>query len=55
VGRLFDRVEGRVIRGLTIVDDATHEAMAIGVERAISGYSVARALRESIHAWRGYT
>ncbi len=40
---VFDRTaEGRVIKALTIVDDATHEAVAIEVERAISGYGVAR-------------
>ncbi|MCA7023501.1 IS3 family transposase [Stenotrophomonas acidaminiphila] len=40
---VFDRTaEGRVIKALTIVDDATHEAVAIDVERAISGYGVAR-------------
>lgn len=35
---VFDRTaEGRVIKCLTIVVDATHEAVAIEVERAISG------------------
>lgn len=35
---VFDRTaEGRVIKCLTVVDDATHEAVAIEVERAISG------------------
>lgn len=35
---VFDRTaEGRVIKCLTIVDDATHEAVAIEIERAISG------------------
>src|SRR5690606_15379278 len=34
---VFDRTaEGRVIKCLTIVDDATHEAVAIEVERAVS-------------------
>jgi hypothetical protein len=38
---VFDRTaEGRVIKCLTIVDDATHEAIAIEVERAISGLGV---------------
>ena len=38
---VFDRTaEGRVIKCLTIVDDATHEAVAIEVERAISGLGV---------------
>ena len=42
---VFDRTaEGRVIKCLTIVDDATHEAVAIEVERAISGHGVARVL-----------
>ncbi|HRP26786.1 MAG TPA: IS3 family transposase [Chiayiivirga sp.] len=42
---VFDRTaEGRVIKALTIVDDATHEAVAIEVERAISGHGVARVL-----------
>lgn len=36
--------EGRVLKALTIVDDATHEAVAIEVERAISGHGVARVL-----------
>ncbi len=35
---VFDRtVEGRAIKCLTIMDDATHEAVAIVPERAISG------------------
>ena len=42
---VFDRsAEGRVIKCLTIVDDATHEAVAIEVERAIFGHGVARVL-----------
>lgn len=42
---VFDRsAEGRVIKCLTIVDDATHEAVAIEVERAISGLGVTRVL-----------
>lgn len=42
---VFDRTaEGRVLKCLTIVDDATHEAVAVEVERAISGAGVARAL-----------
>ncbi|WP_430626801.1 IS3 family transposase, partial [Thiobacter aerophilum] len=36
--------DGRVIKCLTIVDDATHEAVAIEVERAISGLGVGRVL-----------
>jgi putative transposase len=42
---VFDRTaEGRVLKCLTIVDDATHEAVAVEVERAISGHGVARVL-----------
>ena len=42
---VFDRTaEGRVIKCLTIVDDATHESVAIEVERAISGHGVSRVL-----------
>jgi transposase InsO family protein len=42
---VFDRTaEGRVLKCLTIVDDATHEALAVDVERAISGHGVARVL-----------
>ena len=42
---VFDRTaEGRVVKCLTIVDDATHESVAIEVERAISGHGVSRAL-----------
>lgn len=42
---VFDRTaEGRVIKCLTIVDDATHEAVAIEVERAISGQALTRVL-----------
>ncbi len=42
---VFDRTaEGRVLKCLTIVDDATHEAVAVEVERAISGHGVARVM-----------
>jgi len=42
---VFDRTaESRVLKCLTIVDDATHEALAVDVERAISGHGVARIL-----------
>jgi hypothetical protein len=38
---VFDRTaDARVIKSLTIVDDATHESVAIEVERAISGVGV---------------
>jgi putative transposase len=42
---VFDRTgEGRVLKCLTIVDDVTHEAVAIEVERAISGLMLTRVL-----------
>ncbi len=42
---VFDRTaEGRVIKCLTIVDDATHESVAIVAERTISGYPLTRML-----------
>ena len=42
---VFDRTaDGRVLKALVIVDDATHESVAIEVERAISGHGVARVL-----------
>lgn len=42
---VFDRTaDGRVIKCLTIVDDATHEAVAIVPERAIGGYVLTRIL-----------
>jgi putative transposase len=42
---VFDRsADGRVIKCLTIVDDATHECVAIVVERAISGERLTRIL-----------
>lgn len=51
---VFDRTaEGRVIKCLTIVDDATHEAVAIEVERAISGQGVARVL-DRLAVQRGF-
>lgn len=50
---VFDRtVEGRVLKCLTIVDDATHEAVAIVPERAISGQSLTRML-ERVSLTRG--
>jgi putative transposase len=43
---VFDRTaEGRVIKCLTIVDDATHEAVAIVPERAIGGLALTRILQ----------
>ncbi len=42
---VFDRTaDGRVIKSLTIVDDATHECVAIVPERAISGQMLTRIL-----------
>jgi hypothetical protein len=42
---VFDRsADGRVIKCLTIVDDATHEAVAVVPERAISGLTLTRVL-----------
>lgn len=42
--RAMSTPDGRVIKRLTIVDDATHEAVAIETERAISGHGVVRVL-----------
>lgn len=42
---VFDRsAEGRVIKSLTIVDDATHESVAIVPEHALGGMAVTRIL-----------
>lgn len=42
---VFDRTaDGPVLKCLTIVDDATHEAVAIEVERAVSGLMLTRVL-----------
>lgn len=42
---VFDRsAEGRVIKCLTVVDDATHESVAIVPERAIGGHAMTRIL-----------
>ena len=42
---VFDRsADGRVIKCLTIVDDATHESVAVKPERAIGGLTVTRLL-----------
>ena len=42
---VFDRTaDGRVLKCLTIVDDATHEAVAIEVERGINGNALTRIL-----------
>lgn len=45
IDSVFDRTaEGRVLKCLTIVHDATHEAVAIEIERAISGIGVTRVM-----------
>ena len=42
---VFDRTaEGRTIKNLTVVDDATHEAVAIVAERAMGGNQLTRIL-----------
>lgn len=42
---VFDRTaEGRVIKNLTVVDDATHEAVAIVPVRAIDAHSRSRCI-----------
>ena len=42
---VFDRTaEGRSIKSLTVVDDATHEAVGIVPERAIGGHALTRIL-----------
>ena len=42
---VFDRTaDGRAIKSLTVVDDATHESVAIVPERAIGGYALTRIL-----------
>lgn len=47
---VFDRtLEGRVLKCLTIVDDATHEAVAIVPERALSGQALTRVLDRLKH------
>ena len=50
---VFDRtVEGRVIKCLSIVDDATHESVAIVPEPAIGGHSLTR-IPDQLRAIRG--
>ncbi len=50
---VFDRsADGRVIKCLTIVDDATHESVDIVPERAVSGQQVTRILNR-LAATRG--
>lgn len=51
---VFDRVAGgRAIKSLVIVDDATHESVAIVPQHCISGQQVVRIL-ERIGSYRGY-
>lgn len=51
---VFDRVaSGRALKCLTIVDDATHEAIAVTPEHAMGGQYVVRVL-EKLCAPRGY-
>lgn len=51
---VFDRsADGRVVKCLTIVDDATHESVAIVVERAIGGQLLTR-IMEQLCSRRGY-
>lgn len=48
---VFDRTaEGRTIKSLTVIDDATHEAVAIVSERAIGGNQVVRILDQLAQA-----
>jgi transposase InsO family protein len=50
---VFDRTaEGRSIKSLTVVDDATHEAVAIVQERALGGNQLVRIL-EQLRSTRG--
>ena len=50
---VFDRTaEGRSIKSLTVVDDATHEAVAIVPQRALSGNHLVRIL-EQLASTRG--
>jgi len=46
---VFDRTaEGRVFKCMTVVDDATHEAVAVVPERAIGGLSLTRFSRLAV-------
>lgn len=50
---VFDRTaEGRVIKCLSVVDDATHEAVAVIPERAIDGHALTR-MRNQVARQRG--
>lgn len=51
---VFDRsADGRVIKCLTVVDDATHEALAVVAERAIGGDLLTR-IMDRLCQERGY-
>lgn len=51
---VFDRsADGRVIKCLTVVDDATHEAVAVVPERAIGGEMLTR-IMEKLCQGRGF-
>lgn len=51
---VFDRsADGRVVKCLTVVDDATHEAVAIVAERAIGGVMLTR-IMDRLSQQRGY-
>ena len=51
---VFDRsADGRVVKCLTVVDDATHEAVAIVAERAIGGLMLTR-IMDRLCRQRGY-
>jgi len=50
---VFDRTaEGRTVKCLTVVDDATHEAVAVVPDRAIGGRALTRIL-DQLHLERG--
>ena len=46
----YRTADGRVLKCLTVVDDATHEAVVIEVERAISGLMLTRILDRLAHS-----
>lgn len=50
---VFDRVAGgRTIKSLAVVDDATHEAVAVVPEHSISGHQLVRILEKKLRATR---
>lgn len=51
---VFDRTaDGRVIKSLTVVDDATHEAVPIASDYAMSGMYLTRILLDQLAQTRG--